>query len=62
MSLLLAGTVAALLILGALTGHAPRMYAAPLLIAVLVTHWLLPLWVAGLTATDEPAEDESLPA
>jgi hypothetical protein len=30
------------------------------LIAVLVVHWLMPLWVAGLTAPDEPTDDEGL--
>lgn len=28
---------------------------APVLAAVFVTHWLMPLWVAGLAAQDEPA-------
>ncbi|MET9439296.1 hypothetical protein [Streptomyces sp. NPDC006610] len=56
--LLLLVAVAALLTAGAIDGHAPRAYAAPVLVAVLVVHWLMPLWVAGLTARDEPAEDE----
>ncbi|MFJ1745570.1 hypothetical protein ACIOJD_04915 [Streptomyces sp. NPDC088116] len=29
----------------------------PVLVAVLVVHWLMPLWVAGLVVRDEPAED-----
>jgi membrane protein YdbS with pleckstrin-like domain len=60
MTLLLAAAVAALLIAGAADGHALRAYAAPVLIAVLVTHWLMPLWTAGVMARDEPAEDEGL--
>jgi hypothetical protein len=60
MTLLLAVAAAGLLIVGAAGGHAPRAYAAPVLITVLVAHWLMPLWIAGLTARDEPAEDESL--
>ncbi|MGW0316163.1 hypothetical protein [Streptomyces flavidovirens] len=30
---------------------------APVLIAVLAVHWLMPLWVAGLMVRDEPADD-----
>ncbi|GGV18462.1 hypothetical protein [Streptomyces griseoflavus] len=56
MTLLLAATAASLLTAGAVDGHAPTAYAAPVLIAVLVVHWLMPLWVAGLTAQDEPEE------
>ncbi|GAB2444632.1 hypothetical protein GCM10027162_45720 [Streptomyces incanus] len=59
MTLLLAATAAGLLTAGAVDGKAPTAYAAPVLIAVLVVHWLMPLWVAGLTAQDEPAEDNS---
>ncbi|WSQ11746.1 hypothetical protein OG604_30570 [Streptomyces sp. NBC_01231] len=44
--------------MGAAEGDAPRTYAAPVLIAVLVVHWLMPLRVAGLTAQDDPTEDE----
>ncbi|MBT2507183.1 hypothetical protein J7I98_15045 [Streptomyces sp. ISL-98] len=29
---------------------------APVLIAVLVAHWLMPLWVAGLMVRDDPAD------
>ncbi|MEV6424032.1 hypothetical protein [Streptomyces sp. NPDC051662] len=29
---------------------------APVLIGVLVPHWLMPMWVAGLTVPDEPDE------
>ncbi|WP_030232249.1 hypothetical protein [Streptomyces sp. NRRL S-455] len=56
-TLLLAAAAVALLIAGGLDGDAPKAYAAPLLIAVLVVHWVMPLWVAGLRAQDEPAED-----
>ncbi|MER6109015.1 hypothetical protein [Streptomyces hirsutus] len=59
MTLLLAATTAILLAVGAADGNAPTAYAAPVLIAVLVAHWLMPLWVAGLMAQDEPAEDDS---
>ncbi|MFG2024041.1 hypothetical protein [Streptomyces sp. NPDC048825] len=61
-TLLLAATAAALLITGGVDGNAPKAYAAPLLIAVLVVHWVMPLWVAGLRAQDEPADDETLEA
>lgn len=62
MTLLLAATAVGLLIAGAAEGNAPTAYAAPVLIAVLVVHWLMPLWVAGLMAQDEPAEDDGLAA
>ncbi|MEV8434814.1 hypothetical protein [Streptomyces chartreusis] len=58
MTCLLAGSVIGLLAAGALDGDALRTYTAPALAAVLVAHWLMPLWVAGLTAQDEPTEDE----
>ncbi|MFJ2767430.1 hypothetical protein [Streptomyces sp. NPDC087300] len=29
----------------------------PVLFGVFVVHWLMPLWTAGLTAVDEPADD-----
>ncbi|MFF3639821.1 hypothetical protein [Streptomyces sp. NPDC002564] len=29
----------------------------PVLFSVFVVHWLMPLWVAGLTAADEPVDD-----
>ncbi|MFI6011997.1 hypothetical protein ACIBAG_24810 [Streptomyces sp. NPDC051243] len=59
MTALLAGAVVGLLAVGAAGGDALRAYAAPTLAAVLVVHWLMPLWVAGLTAEDEPADDEA---
>jgi hypothetical protein len=61
-TLLLAAAAVALLITGGVDGNAPKAYAAPLLIAVLVVHWVMPLWVAGLRAEDEPADDETLEA
>ncbi|MGR3931497.1 hypothetical protein [Streptomyces sp. BRA346] len=62
MTLLLAAAAAGLLIAGAAEGNAPTAYAAPVLIAVLAVHWLMPLWVAGLMAKDEPTEDDGLAA
>ncbi|MCX5083985.1 hypothetical protein [Streptomyces sp. NBC_00401] len=62
MTLLLAAAAAVLLIAGAAYGDALTAYAAPVLVAVLTVHWLMPLWVAGLTAQDEPAEDDGLAA
>ncbi|MGR4848564.1 hypothetical protein ACWKT3_29160 [Streptomyces violaceus] len=59
-TLLLAAAVIALLAAGLADGAAPKTYAAPLLIAVFVVHWVMPLWVAGLRAQDEPAEDDVL--
>ncbi|MEV0239157.1 hypothetical protein AB0I06_04330 [Streptomyces sp. NPDC050674] len=56
-TLLLVAAAATLLITGGIAGDAPKAYAAPLLIAVLATHWLTPLWVAGWHAQDEPADD-----
>ncbi|MEU1020153.1 hypothetical protein ABZ383_26760 [Streptomyces sp. NPDC005900] len=38
----------------ALAGVAQKELLFPVLFAVLVTHWLMPLWIAGLTAQDEP--------
>lgn len=58
MTFLLAATAAGLLIRQSVDGHAPAAYAAPVLIAVLAVHWLMPLWVAGLTAQDEPVEGD----
>ncbi|GAA4297718.1 hypothetical protein GCM10023086_11880 [Streptomyces venetus] len=61
-TLLLATAVLALLAAGLADGDAPKAYAAPLLVAVLVTHWVMPLWVAGLRVQDEPTEDDVLEA
>jgi hypothetical protein len=57
-TLLLAVTAGTLLITGGTSGDAPKTYAAPLVIAVLVVHWVMPLWVAGWRAQDEPADDD----
>ncbi|MER7788090.1 hypothetical protein [Streptomyces sp. NPDC097640] len=62
MTLLLLAAAAGLLITGGASGGAPKAYVAPVLIAALVCHWLMPLWVAGLMAQDEPADDEALAA
>lgn len=59
MTWLLLGSVIGLLAAGAADGDALRVYAAPVLVAVLTVHWLMPLWVAGLAARDEPADDEA---
>ncbi|MFJ7292267.1 hypothetical protein [Streptomyces collinus] len=59
-TLLLAAAAVTLLITGGVAGDAPKAYAAPLLIAVLVVHWVMPLWVAGWRAQDEPADDDVL--
>ncbi|MFB7916053.1 hypothetical protein [Streptomyces sp. NPDC056061] len=60
MSLLLAAAAACLLIAHVADGHALKTYAAPVLVAVLAVHWLMPLWVAGLMVRDEPAEEDGL--
>ncbi|WP_328564529.1 hypothetical protein [Streptomyces coelicoflavus] len=62
MTLLLAATAVGLLVAGAAGGKAPTAYAAPVVVAVLAVHWLMPLWVAGLMAQDEPADSEGLAA
>lgn len=59
MTVLLAATAAGLLTAGAADGHPPTAPAAAVLFAVLVVHWLMPLWVAGLMAQDEPAEGDN---
>ncbi|MFF3732540.1 hypothetical protein ACFYXM_19975 [Streptomyces sp. NPDC002476] len=62
MTLLLAAAAACLLITHVAGGHSLKTYAAPVLVAVLAVHWLMPLWVAGLMVQDEPAEDDDLAA
>ncbi|CAL9479123.1 hypothetical protein SUDANB58_03019 [Streptomyces sp. enrichment culture] len=62
MTVLLAAAVAGLLIAGAAGGGTPETAVVPVLAAVLVAHWLMPLWVAGLRAQDEPADDEAIGA
>ncbi|WP_203721732.1 hypothetical protein [Streptomyces coelicoflavus] len=46
------------LVAGAVGGKALTACAAPLVVAVLAVHWLVPLWVAGPTAQDEPADGD----
>lgn len=60
MTLFLVGTVVAagLWTARAADGGLPAAPATVVLVSVLVVHWLMPLWVAGLTARDEPAEDD----
>ncbi|WP_433546084.1 hypothetical protein ACQPZG_13720 [Streptomyces sp. CA-294286] len=38
-------------------GRLTRAYVAPLLAGVFVLHWMMPLWIAGLLAQDDPADD-----
>ncbi|MEV2213192.1 hypothetical protein AB0H86_17350 [Streptomyces sp. NPDC050997] len=57
-ALLPALPVAGILAAGAADGDAPRAYMGPVSIAVLVFHWLMPLWVADRTAQNDPTEDE----
>ncbi|MFH8560559.1 hypothetical protein [Streptomyces sp. NPDC017988] len=42
----------------ALAGLEVEGFVFPVLFSVFVVHWLMPLWVAGLTARDEPDLDE----
>ncbi|SDN69482.1 hypothetical protein SAMN04487981_106215 [Streptomyces sp. cf386] len=56
---LLAVAVIGLFAAGAVDGDTLRTYAPPALVGVLVVHFLMPVWVAGLTAKDEPTEDET---
>ncbi|WP_436737073.1 hypothetical protein [Streptomyces sp. BBFR102] len=60
MALVLAGATVGLLIAGAVEGEAATAYAAPVLVAVLAVHLLMPLWVAGLTVRDEPSGSDDL--
>ncbi|EFL26248.1 hypothetical protein SSOG_05962 [Streptomyces himastatinicus ATCC 53653] len=53
---LLAGAVIGVAVC-AWTGQVPTgNLLAPVLVAVFVAHWLMPMWVAGLAARDEPEE------
>ncbi|WP_217215319.1 hypothetical protein [Streptomyces sp. AC550_RSS872] len=56
---LLAVAVIGLLVTGSADGDVLRNYAVCALTAVLVAHFVMPSWVAGLTAQDEPAEDDA---
>ncbi|MET9363339.1 hypothetical protein ABZX93_20825 [Streptomyces sp. NPDC006632] len=39
------------------TGRSPTAVTLPVLVGALVTHWLMPRWVAALRVQDEPEED-----
>lgn len=56
---LLAAAVFGVFAVGVADGAALRTSAPPALVGVLVVHFLMPVWVAGLTAKDEPTEDET---
>jgi hypothetical protein len=57
MGLLVLAVVGLFVVHGA-DGDALRTYAGGALGAVLVAHFVMPTWLAGLMAQDEPAEDE----
>ncbi|MFD5908913.1 hypothetical protein ACFWHL_09410 [Streptomyces massasporeus] len=59
-TLLLAAAAVALLITGGTVGDDPKAYAAPLLIALLVIHGAMPLWVADSRARNRPADDDDV--
>ncbi|MGA4840076.1 hypothetical protein [Streptomyces sp. G45] len=40
-----------------ISGTEVRALVFPVVLCALVAHWLMPLWVAGLSARDEPADD-----
>ncbi|MCZ0978275.1 hypothetical protein O1L60_00715 [Streptomyces diastatochromogenes] len=42
---------------GVLTDAPLRTAVTPVLVGVLVVHWMMPLWVAGLRVQDDPADD-----
>ncbi|MEV4971367.1 hypothetical protein [Streptomyces scopuliridis] len=56
-SLLLLAVAVGIGFLGWLGDVRMEALVTPVLIGVLVPHWLMPLWVAGLTVGDEPDED-----
>ncbi|MFC9649343.1 MULTISPECIES: hypothetical protein [unclassified Streptomyces] len=56
-SLLLLAAAVGIGFLGWLGEVRVEALVTPVLIAVLVPHWLMPLWVAGLTVRDEPDEE-----
>ncbi|WP_116210343.1 hypothetical protein [Streptomyces olivoreticuli] len=51
------GAVVALGAIGAVQGEFRSAALLPVLVVVLVTLWLMPLWTAGLTARDEMTDD-----
>ncbi|KUM70744.1 hypothetical protein [Streptomyces curacoi] len=51
--------VVGLFVVGDADGDALRTYAVSALVGTLVAHFVMPSWVAGLSAQDEPSEDEA---
>ncbi|KOT98672.1 hypothetical protein ADK86_16185 [Streptomyces sp. NRRL F-5755] len=49
--------VAGGIVIGKLGGLTVGGVVLPVLISAFVVHWLMPLWVAGMTAQDEPADE-----
>ncbi|WP_030678135.1 hypothetical protein [Streptomyces rimosus] len=49
--------VAGGIVVGELGGLTVGGVVLPVLISALAMHWLMPLWVAGMTAQDEPADE-----
>ncbi|MEU4199562.1 hypothetical protein AB0B79_34090 [Streptomyces sp. NPDC039022] len=49
--------VAGGIVVGELGGLTVGGAVLPVLISAFVVHWLMPLWVAGMTAQDEPADE-----
>ncbi|MFI9228892.1 hypothetical protein [Streptomyces rimosus] len=45
------------IVIGKLGGLTVGGAVLPVLISAFVVHWLMPLWVAGMTAQDEPADE-----
>ncbi|MFH8406724.1 hypothetical protein ACH4FX_18300 [Streptomyces sp. NPDC018019] len=45
------------IVVGELGGLTAGGAVLPVLISAFVVHWLMPLWVAGMTAQDEPADE-----
>jgi len=54
---LLAGGVLGVAAAGWLGEVRAEALVAPVLFGVLVVHWLMPLWMAGLLVRDEPADE-----
>lgn len=53
----LAAAVAVTLGVGGLADARVEALVAPVLVEALVVQWLMPLWIAGLTVKDEPADE-----
>ncbi|MDC0768063.1 hypothetical protein [Streptomyces sp. HD] len=56
---LLAVAAIGLLVMAGTSGDVLRNYAVSALAAVLVAHFVMPSWLAGLTAQDEPTEEDA---